>query len=301
MKTEKKNLEKNGSDISLKHFIYLDRKRLDSYSSQLLDGIVQIRRITENAGAKTTDSPNQQYTEHTEENGREGEISLGPKTYAGGFSAKGASKTTKKTGVKQGGQTTIDELSQSFSEDKIDYHNSYLLFEQELITKGILKEISRESQLNQYSSLIKITGISKFFDWESVMNFMDRQYEQVCSLLNLVGQEQVSPNTLNLAIQAVKTFSLGEITFHTKIENSILVASLNPENLCMTKDQLRSGYVMPGDIEATIVGFVPKRRIEQTTFPGLAGQLNMVDLWNELTGSVQTVIDPIAIYTEVHI
>jgi hypothetical protein len=46
-KTEK-NLDVNGNDISLKQFIYLDRNRLKSYSSQISDGIVQLRRLTEN-------------------------------------------------------------------------------------------------------------------------------------------------------------------------------------------------------------------------------------------------------------
>ncbi|MEH2300593.1 MAG: hypothetical protein V7K88_16725 [Nostoc sp.] len=290
MKQEEIKLENNGSATSLKHFIYLDRNRLNSYSSQLEDGIIQIRRLTENLGNKTADVHGEKYTEKTEEEARDIEVSLGPKNIMGGVSAKGNDKSTKKEGYKEGTKTIMDESSESFSQDKIDYQNTYLIFEKQLITKGILKEFFHEDQLKQYASLIKITGISKFFDWNSLLNFCDE-------FGNLIAKNSPPEE----ALQAVKLFSLGEITLHTKIGNSILISSLNVENLCMTKDQLRSTYVMPGDVETTIVGFVPKRRIEQTTFPELAGTINMAHLWTEMAGEVQTVIDPLAIYTEIHI
>ncbi|MEH2238127.1 DUF6414 family protein [Nostoc sp.] len=81
-------LENNGSAISLKHFIYLDRNRLNSYSSQLEDGIIQIRRLTENLGNKTADVHGERYTEKTEEEAREIEFSLGPKNLMGGYQGK---------------------------------------------------------------------------------------------------------------------------------------------------------------------------------------------------------------------
>lgn len=291
--------ENNGSATSLKHFIYLDRNRLNSYSSQLEDGIIQIRRLTENLGNKTADVHGERYTEKTEEEGRDIEFSLGPKNLMGGVSGKGNDKITKKEGYKEGAKTIFDESSESFSQDKIDYHNTYLIFEKELIAKGILKEICHENQLKQYASLIKITGTSKFFDWNSLLKLCDEFGNLIVN--NSPSEEALEAYTTKVMLQAIKLFSLGEITLHTKIGNSILISSLNVENLCMTKDQLRSTYVMPGDVETTIVGFVPKRRIEQTTFPGLAGTLNMADLWTQMAGEVQTVIDPLAIYTEIHI
>ncbi|MEH1842898.1 MAG: hypothetical protein V7L20_30210 [Nostoc sp.] len=291
--------ENNGSATSLKHFIYLDRNRLNSYSSQLEDGIIQIRRLTENLGNKTSDVHGERYTEKTEEEARDIEVSLGPKNIMGGVSAKGNDKLTKKEGYKEGAKTITDESSESFSQDKIDYHNTYLMFENQLITKGILKEIHHEDQLKQYASLIKITGTSKFFDWNSLLKVVDEFGNVLAN--NSPPEEALQADAIKLIFQAVKLFSLGEITLHTKIGNSILISSLNVENLCMTKDQLRSTYVMPGDVETTIVGFVPKRKIEQTTFPGLAGNLNMAELWTQMAGEVQTVIDPLAIYTEIHI
>ncbi|MEH2386141.1 MAG: hypothetical protein V7K14_10260 [Nostoc sp.] len=291
--------ENNGSATSLKHFIYLDRNRLNSYSSQLEDGIIQLRRLTENLGNKTADVHGEKYTEKTEEKARDIEVSLGPKNIMGGVSAKGNDKLTKKEGYKEGAKTIMDESSESFSQDKIDYHNTYLIFEKQLIAKGILKEIRHENQLKQYASLIKITGTSKFFDWNSLLKLCDEFGNLIVN--NSPPEEALQADTAKVMLQAIKLFSLGEITLHTKIGNSILISSLNVENLCMTKDQLRSTYVMPGDVETTIVGFVPKRRIEQTTFPGLAGTLNMAELWTQMAGEVQTVIDPLAIYTEIHI
>lgn len=293
------NSENNGSDTNLKHFIYLDINRLNSYSSQLEDGIIQIRRLTENIGNKTTDVHGEKYTEKTEEESRDVEFSLGPKNLIGGISGKGNDKITKREGYKEGARTIIDESSESFSQDKIDYHNTYLILEKILITRGILKEIHHENQLKQYASLIKITGVSKFFDWNSLLKIFDEFGNLIAN--NSPQEEALQADAVKLMFQTVKLFSLGEITLHTKIGNSILISSLNVENLCITKDQLRSTYVMPGDVETTIVGFVPKRRIEKTTFPGIAGTVNMADLWTEMAGEVQTVIDPLAIYTEIHI
>ncbi len=297
MKKQKKKSEENGNGINLKHFIYLDKNRLDSYSSQLLDGLTQIRRITENTSLKTTNMPNEKYAEETEEDGKEGEISLGPKAHAGGFSGKGLNKTIKKSGIKEFGETVSEDFLQGFSEDKIDYHNSYLLLENELIQRGIIKEIDHENQLKKYSSLIKLTGISKFFDWESIMSVYSDFGDYIGN--TLVEENQI--HAIKLMLQAVKKFSLGEITLHTRIDNSILISALNTKNLCMTKEQLRASYVMPGDVETTIVGFVPKRRIEQSSFPGIAGTIDMVEIWKQMAGDVQTVIDPVAIYTEIHI
>ncbi|MDZ7958197.1 MAG: hypothetical protein RMY34_09900 [Aulosira sp. DedQUE10] len=136
MKTEKAKTENNGSAISLKHFIYLDRNRLNSYSSQLDDGIIQIRRLTENIGNKITDVHDERYTEKTEEESRDIEFSLGPKNFMGGISGKGNDKISKKEGYKEGAKTIIDESSESFSQDKIDYHNNYLIFEKQLIDQS---------------------------------------------------------------------------------------------------------------------------------------------------------------------
>ncbi|MHC5741278.1 MAG: DUF6414 family protein [Nostoc sp.] len=88
MNQEEMKSEKNGSATSLKHFIYLDRNRLNSYSSQLDDGIIQLRRLTENLGNKTADVHGEKYTEKTEEEARDIELSLGPKNIMGGYQRK---------------------------------------------------------------------------------------------------------------------------------------------------------------------------------------------------------------------
>ncbi|MHC5717562.1 MAG: hypothetical protein ACYTX0_37030 [Nostoc sp.] len=59
---------------------------------------------------------------------------------------------------------------------------------------------------------------------------------------NSPPEEALQADAIKLIFQVVKLSSLGEITLHTKIGNSILISSLNVENLCMTKDQLRSTY-----------------------------------------------------------
>jgi hypothetical protein len=56
---------------------------------------------------------------------------------------------------------------------------------------------------------------------------------------------------------------------------------------------------MPGDVEMTIVGFIPRRKIEKITFPGISGTIDMTEVWKGWTGEIDAVIEPIAIYTEI--
>ena len=137
----KENLIEEDEISSLKHFIYLDKIKLHSYSSQLFGGVVQLRRLTENEGTKSTQSSGEEYTEKIQEDGKEGEISIGPKNYAGGASGKTLDKTTLKDGYKKGVNTASDEYLSSTTEDKVEHDYGYLKFEEILINKGILKEI----------------------------------------------------------------------------------------------------------------------------------------------------------------
>jgi hypothetical protein len=62
-------------------------------------------------------------------------------------------------------------------------------------------------------------------------------------------------------------------------------------------DQLRGMYILPGNTEITIVGFLPKTRPQASSITGLAGQINMADYWKALVGDVNFVLEPIAIYS----
>jgi hypothetical protein len=56
-------------------------------------------------------------------------------------------------------------------------------------------------------------------------------------------------------------------------------------------------YILPGNTEITIVGFLPKTRPQASSITGLAGQINMADYWKALVGDVNFVLEPIAIYS----
>lgn len=293
-----KSSPKNGSDINLRHFIYLDRTRLTSYSSQLSDGIIQLRRLTENRGNRLVDNPSERVRESFRETATDGEVKLG---LAAG---KKTNKRNSKTTLKDSGVTSTDEYSQSFSEDKTDYDNTYITFEKQLIESGALSEISEGTVLERYTPLIKTSGVSRFFDWESLV----KVFNSTCDFSNVINQINPDDNNLTSQIEVfrflmevVNTFSIGPITLHTHVGQLSLLASLNPEHLCITRDQLRAIYVMPGDVEITLVGFTPKRTLQPTAFPGVAGTVDMAELWQSLVGQVDLVIDPIAVYAEPHL
>jgi hypothetical protein len=309
----KENLIEEDEISSLKHFIYLDKIKLHSYSSQLFGGVVQLRRSTENEGTKSTQSSGEEYTEKIQEDGKEGEISIGPKNYAGGASGKTLDKTTLKGGYKKGVNTTSDEYLSSTTEDIVEHDYSYLTFEEILINKGILKEIKDIEELEKYSSLIKITGVCRFIDWDSIIELFS--HDNVINLF-LPNSDQNSKKgfkqntqqkkeeenhlkTTKAGLEIIKAFSIGSVTVNTNIGNSNLIGTINQEHLRITRDQLRSAYIMPGDVEMTIVGFIPRRGIEKITFPGLSGLIDMTEVWKAWTGEIDLVIEPIAIYTEI--
>ncbi|MDB9448435.1 DUF6414 family protein [Dolichospermum circinale] len=309
----KENLIEEDEISSLKHFIYLDKIKLHSYSSQLFGGVVQLRRSTENEGTKSTQSSGEEYTEKIQEDGKEGEISIGPKNYAGGASGKTLDKTTLKGGYKKGVNTTSDEYLSSTTEDIVEHDYGYLTFEEILINKGILKEIKDIEELEKYSSLIKITGVCRFIDWDSIIELFS--HDNVINLF-LPNSDQNSKKgfkqntqqkkeeenhlkTTKAGLEIIKAFSIGSVTVNTNIGNSNLIGTINQEHLRITRDQLRSAYIMPGDVEMTIVGFIPRRGIEKITFPGLSGLIDMTEVWKAWTGEIDLVIEPIAIYTEI--
>lgn len=67
------------TEVSLKHFIYLDRERLKSYSSQLLNGIVQTRHFSENRGSTTTESSPDISKTQTSKTETNNEVSVEPR------------------------------------------------------------------------------------------------------------------------------------------------------------------------------------------------------------------------------
>lgn len=296
--------------FNLKHFIYLDKIKLHSYSSQLLGGLVQIKRLTENEGIKSTQSSDEEYKEKVQEDGKEGEISVGPKNYAGGMSGKTIDKTIYRDGYRKGVNTKSDEYLYSSTEEIVEHDYGYFKFEEILTDKGILKEISNIEHLEKYSSLIKITGICKFTDWDAIIDLFNTKYIMSTFILNATQnidkgfkpnsqKKKEEENQLKAYLEVIKAFSIGSVTVNTNVGNSNLIGTINPEHLRITRDQLRSAYIMPGDVEMTIVGFIPRRRIEKITFPGISGTIDMTDVWKLLTGEIDAVIEPIAIYTEI--
>lgn len=306
-------IEENETKLNLKHFIYLDKNKLHSYSSQILGGIVQIKRLTENTGNKISQNSDELSTEKIQEDGKEGEVTMGPKNTLGGMSGKTINKTTDKSNYKKGVNTEINEWVHSSTEDMIEHDYGYLKFEENLIERNILKEISNIKELEKYSSLIKIKGICKFTDWDSIMEaFNNREMLELLIKGNLEkenitekstgykARKQQEEKNIKIGITIIKAFSFGPITVNIKTGNFDLVGSLNPEYLRATKEQFRTAYIMPGDVEMTIVGFMTKRVIEKTSFPGIGATIDMRGIWKEWMGNIDAVIEPIAIYTEIN-
>jgi hypothetical protein len=292
----------SGNDTKLKHFIYLDRSRLNSYTAQISDGLTQIRRLSESINRKDVNNPIEKYQEETFEKNSSAEGSLGL-NLATKIAGKGDKKQTTKSGIKsQNGSVQESSESKNFSEDKLEHDNLYLLLERDLIEAGILTEADESTfSHNDKSRIIKITAPTRFFDWSTIHKLCEKP-DAIRGLMTPQQKKDFPSNqTLTGIRQILNICSIGEITAHLRIGDKTVVSSLNADHLVITIDQLRAMYILPGDVDVTIVGCLPQTRIQSNNMLGLAGGFDMGDLWKAMVGEVELVLDPIAIYTEIGI
>jgi len=298
MSNQSKGSLESGSVINPRHFIYLDRSRLFSYTAQLSDGLPQLRRLLESASRKAVSSDIEQSREITEETSYDGEVSLGPRAVIGTAAGKRGSKTAKKRGFKDSGLIDTQESLTALLEDKVEHDNLYLLLEQDLTDAGLLHEVEQGLLLDRHLPLVKIKGIARFFDWATVLKLMEKPDDVWGAFDENTRRSWGNKNNLKTLSRVVQMFSIGPLTVQMQVEEQNVVASLNPDHLCMSLEQLRAAYVMPGDVEITLVGFAPKRPAKKAVFPGIAGQMNMAEVWTAFVGEVDLVIDPLAVYGE---
>jgi hypothetical protein len=287
----------SGNDTKLKHFIYLDRSRLNSYTAQISDGLTQIRRLSETISQRDVNNPIEEYQEQTREKSSTAEGSIGA-NIAMKVGSKGEKKQTTKSGFKsQDGSVKESGESRGFSEDKVDQDNLYLLLERDLIQAGLISEVSDSSYFeNPQSQLVKITATTHFFEWAMIDKILESP-SIIMMLMQSSGQEDFSIEIVESMRQMLNICSIGSVTAHFGVDTKSIVCSLNPEHFVITMDQLRGMYILPGNTEITIVGFLPKTRPQSSGITGLAGQLNMADFWKVLVGDVGFVLEPIAIYS----
>jgi hypothetical protein len=211
--------------------------------------------------------------------------------------SKGEKKQTIKSGFKsQNGSVKESSESKNFSEDKLEHDNLYLLLERGLIEAGILTEADESTFLhNDKSRTIKITAPTRFFDWSTIHKLCEKP-DDIRGLMNTEQKKGFQSNQQLKGIrQILNIFSIGEITAHLQVGRKTIVSSLNKDHLVITIDQLRAMYILPGDVCVTIVGFLPQTHTQSSNQVGLAGSLDMGDLWKAMVGEVDLVLDPIAI------
>lgn len=285
----------NGSGIEPYHFIYLDRQRLTSYVAQTSDGVTLLRRLLDSNTQRNINVPAEKYRQEVREESAVGEVNVGPDFL--GFGGTKEKKTSRTKSIKESDPTQEYGSFQALLEDKLDHDNLYLLLEQDLNRAGRLRNVDAEWLRNPRPGLVKATGTSRFVDWQAIGKFLEQIDSMWSNLAPQVrqsfGNQKSSPKFIS---HLLKTMSLGPLTLHMQITEVNLISSLNPVHLAMTFDQLRVAYVMPGDLEVTLVGFSPGKPSKQTTLPGLPGAMNMGDYWQAFVGTTDVVVDPIAIY-----
>ncbi|HEY9828589.1 MAG TPA: hypothetical protein V6D19_24400 [Stenomitos sp.] len=298
-----KGFQTNGNVTSPRHFVYLDRNRLFSYTAQIADGLPQVRRFLDEVAQTKVDTPPEYSRELTKSETINGnaEGSLGIAKVAAQKTSNRADKKHKKWSE----PTSIYNSLQFLLEEKIEHDNLYIALEKDLLNLGLLKSISSIEEAKEHSGLIKITGFSRFVDWISIGNlFKENSLSQlVCAgmMANEASESEILAASIGMQamgniMKIVEVLAFDGITISINSHDINAVSSLNPEHLYVTREQLRVGYLMSNNPELTLIGFVPKRTDRNIQFPGIAEQFNIRDLLSNLLGEVDLAIDPLAIY-----
>jgi hypothetical protein len=298
MSEEENNYSDAGSATSPKHFIYLDRGRLLSYTSQMMDGLTQLRHLFELTSERVVDTPGEKEVEYESNKTGEGGGGFGVPG-VGNLDAKAGTSEKLRRSYKSSDPTKIRDTINAFTEDKAEYDNLYILLEKNLRDSGQIIEV--ESGCIPNGRLAKITGAARFFDWQSMLGLLKNpdEFLQMNQQSVLTKPQQVEQKRmLKIGMLAIENFSLGKLTLTLKNGSQTCVSSLNPLYLCMTTDQLRSGYIMAGDVEVSVMGFIPKQSQGTSDFGGVIGSLDMRQVWSGFIGQYDYVIDPIAVYAE---
>lgn len=300
MNNAEKALTGSGGVTSLKHFVYLDRERLISYMAQLSDGVTLLRRFLEGDGRKSVETPIEHYGSETQETSTELEGNIGLKAAVGVSSTRSGKKLATK-GFKDSGVARTDDSFRLFAEDKAEHDNLYLILEERLTERDWLREITPDIASSSTPRLVKVKGAARFCDWNSFHDFL-KNSGSLWPLLDESTRKGFG-NKANLKplTEVLQTFSLGRLTLQMQYAGLMLMSSLNPGYLAITLDQLRAGYIMPGDIEIVIVGLAVGQQKRASTFPGVAGAVDMGAFWETLVGKIDVVIDPIAVYGELSV
>lgn len=285
MSNVEEGLTESGGVTSLKHFVYLDRERLISYTAQLSDGVTLLRRFLEGDGRKSVETPIEYYGSQTQETATELEGNVGFKVAVGASSTRSGKKTTTK-GFKDGGAARTDDSFRFFAEDKAEHDNLYLILEDRLAERGWLRGITPDIVSSSAPQLVKVKGAARFCDWNSFHDLLKNSGSLWPLLDESTRKGFGNKENLKPLTEVLQTFSLGRLTIQMRCAGLTLMSSLNPGYLAITLDQLRAGYIMPGDVEVVIVGFAVGQQKRVSTFPGVAGAVDMGAFWETLVGKI---------------
>jgi len=265
----------------------------------MLDGIIQLRQLNETIRESSTDTPVIESGTETTESFKEGGSGASIKIVE--VNRKRYKKRSKTKGVESGGTSITTESIESSSEEKVNHDNIYINLERDLIKANFLKEVDGKLLMNNYChSLVKIRGLARFMDWNSLKKIVNGIGELLPYFDSETRKEfGTNKKELKTAVKALDMFSLGSLTMQAKVDNANILASLNEEYLSITLDQLRASYIMPGDVNVIIVGVVAGEQNFSNHFSGLPGDMDMREILKAFVGKIDKVIDPIAIYTEI--
>lgn len=266
--------------------------------------------MEKNGNITSESSPDIEQTK-SKEIEKDREVHLGAKNTFGGIVAKNGNKTITSHLYREKGINATDSFETTFSQSVVDYDNAYLELEKELIDNQLLSKINKSIPISKYPRLVKLRGTARFFDWNAfkILTTIGKladlsghleSEEDIASTLMNTPSSNIYERCFSMYQEMLDVFSLGQITCFLQANSKNIASSLNEEYLCMTIEQLRTSYVMSGDVRVVITGFIPSRATSNSSFPGIAGQVNMSEIAESILGEdLDLVIDPIAIYTEI--
>ncbi|PJI55215.1 hypothetical protein CTI14_06825 [Methylobacterium radiotolerans] len=277
----------NGTDP--REIIYLDRGRLFSYASQLHDGLTLLRRVLSSDEAGKIISKLER--EHTV---TEGETKQGSAGVSAGLSVNGQyeKKSEESTTLKTGGDLDVSLAATTLMEDKAEMDNLFLLVEQELTERGLIRDFDGTHR----GGLVRIQSAMKIAD-NGMIASVFQHIEALSTLKTDAGALDVFTD-LSAGPEIAALFRAvvpGTFVAYLNARNRIIMAPLNDQHLAISPGQLRAAFTTKSYV-VTMLAFVPQPSAQPVLLPGMLGTMDFAGMLGGFTGEADVTVVPIAIY-----
>jgi hypothetical protein len=272
----------------LAEFLYLDRSRLLSYTSQLYKGYPVFKRFVDSIFEGQTDDPDKKEREVSETIDRQGGAD------AVFVSANIRKETSKVNRVARGGTTEHAGSLTELVRDRIEHDNLYWLLENQLLEAKLATPFDGTIK---HSGLYLFEGPFVFFDWSFLHGLLEKieDLQKVARSLDQkseVVKVSFSPKSM---VGVLDALSFSGLSVLMTSQNRTISAHLTLEYLTMTLQQMRLTYLRDNPVFGKMLAYATTPSNESFTNPMTFNTANYDQIFKTFNKSELDVF-PISLY-----